>query len=101
MCQMIQNPFPDHRVLDAGDDLHGATAMVAGFDVDSEYPLLPMHLTTPPPTCCSPLCGVCVIASSYCGRCHQVHIPFTRLRRWAQVMAARRWVGVLVSAGIR
>ena len=38
VCQMIQNPFPDHRVLDAGDDLHGATAMVAGLDVDSEYP---------------------------------------------------------------
>jgi len=35
---MVQNPFDDCRVLDAGDDLDGAAALLAGFDVDLEYP---------------------------------------------------------------
>ena len=38
VCRMIQNPFHDRRVLDAGDDLDGAAAVAARFDIDFEHP---------------------------------------------------------------
>jgi len=34
---MIQNTLHDCRVFDAGDNLDGATAVAAGFDIDLEY----------------------------------------------------------------
>ena len=36
---MGENLLDHHRVFDAGDDLYGATAAFAGFDVDVEHPL--------------------------------------------------------------
>ena len=39
LSQVFQN-LPDYRrVFDAGDDLHRPPALLAGFDVDVEYPL--------------------------------------------------------------
>ena len=43
-CQMIQNTLHDCRVFDAGDDLDGATAVAAGFDIDLEYALQALGL---------------------------------------------------------
>ncbi len=37
VLQMIQNPFHDGRVFDAGDHLDGAAALLTGFDIDLEY----------------------------------------------------------------
>jgi hypothetical protein len=35
--------FFDHcRILDAGNDLHGAATGLAGFDIDAEYALKPL-----------------------------------------------------------
>lgn len=36
---MVENLADDDGVFDAGDDLHGATAGLAGFDVDVEHAL--------------------------------------------------------------
>jgi len=38
MCHMIQNPFHDCRVLDAGNDLGRVAALLPGLDIDLEYP---------------------------------------------------------------
>ena len=36
---MVQDLADDCRVFDASDNLHGATAAVAGLDIDVEHPL--------------------------------------------------------------
>jgi hypothetical protein len=35
---MVQSPFHDRRILDTGDHLDGAAALLTGFDIDLEYP---------------------------------------------------------------
>jgi len=37
ICQMIQYPFHDSRVVDTGDHLDGAVALITGFDIDLEH----------------------------------------------------------------
>ena len=39
MAEMFQNPLDDCGLLDAGDDAQAATALLAGLDVNREYPL--------------------------------------------------------------
>ena len=39
---MIQNLLNDHRILHAGNDPHRPLALLAGFDVDIEYPFQPL-----------------------------------------------------------
>jgi len=38
---MIQNPFHDRRVFDAGDHLDGAAPVVTSFDIDLEHVINP------------------------------------------------------------
>ena len=39
MIEMIQDLFDDRWVFNTGDDLDGAAALLAGFDIDSETAL--------------------------------------------------------------
>ena len=36
---MVENRADDAGIFNAGDDLHGTAAGLAGFDIDAEYPL--------------------------------------------------------------
>jgi hypothetical protein len=39
VAEMVQNPLDDSGLLNAGDDAQAATALLAGLDVNREYPL--------------------------------------------------------------
>ena len=39
MAEMLQNPLDDGGFLDAGDDAQAAAALLAGLDINGEYPL--------------------------------------------------------------
>lgn len=38
-AEMVQNPLDHCGLLDAGDDMQVAAALLASLDVDGEYPL--------------------------------------------------------------
>jgi len=40
--QVGQYLFDDHRIFNAGDDVHGAAAFMAGFNIDVEHLLEPL-----------------------------------------------------------
>ena len=50
--QVGENLLDHHRVFDAGDDLYGATAAFAGFDVDVEHPFQALRPGHGGPVCC-------------------------------------------------
>jgi hypothetical protein len=38
VLQVIEDLLDHHRIFDAGDDLYGTAAGLAGLNVDTEYP---------------------------------------------------------------
>jgi hypothetical protein len=47
MAEMVQNPLDDYGFLDAGDHPQLPAALAAGLNVDSEYPLEALPMTSP------------------------------------------------------